>query len=329
MKNTRLKHLFLPHTFHHKKALPINEIGFTSYAILFFLIAVSFSSIQKTNPAILGFATNITVTDVISQTNEQRVKYGQGTVQYSTLLSKAAEQKARDMFDKNYWAHFGPNGEKPWDFMQRNGYTYVTAGENLARDFNDSNAVVTAWMNSQTHRDNLLNGSYQDIGVAVVNGTLLGKETTLVVQMFGRPYRQAAQLPQGPSANINVNRVEAATSAPKKVDAETTASKAPETSLANSPNPPVSYVIASQLSQALTPNPGPSAVATLGNSNPRAMFKNVTLALLLFITILLVFDTIIVRRRGVSRIATHSIAHISIIIVLMAALLLAKAGSIL
>lgn len=100
-------------------------------------------------------------------------------------LSLAALEKAEDMFSHGYWAHNAPDGTTPWKFIYEADYNYLYAGENLARDFNDSSSVVSAWMKSKTHRDNILNANYQDIGFAVVNGKLNGKETTLVVQMFG------------------------------------------------------------------------------------------------------------------------------------------------
>src|SRR3989338_7182361 len=100
-------------------------------------------------------------------------------------LSLAAEKKAEDMFARNYWAHNGPNGSTPWDFIKGAGYTYIYAGENLAKDFQNSNDVVQAWMKSPSHRENILRKEYQDIGFAVVNGVLNGEETTLVIQMFG------------------------------------------------------------------------------------------------------------------------------------------------
>ncbi len=50
-----------------------------------------------------------------------------------------------------------------------------------------SDGVMKAWLDSTTHRDNLLRKEYTDVGFAVVNGILNGEETTLVVQMFGKP----------------------------------------------------------------------------------------------------------------------------------------------
>jgi hypothetical protein len=93
--------------------------------------------------------------------------------------------KASDMAEKGYWAHISPSGTQPWYFITQNNYAYRYAGENLARDFSNPESIVKAWLASPSHRDNLLNSKYQDIGVAVVDGTLGGRQTTLVVQLFG------------------------------------------------------------------------------------------------------------------------------------------------
>ncbi len=71
--------------------------------------------------------------------------------------------------------------------MLSSGYQYEFAGENLAKNFIFSQAVVDAWMASPSHRENILRNDYTEVGYAIVNGVLNGEETTLVVQMFGKP----------------------------------------------------------------------------------------------------------------------------------------------
>jgi hypothetical protein len=100
------------------------------------------------------------------------------------------------MFQGQYWSHTAPDGEEPWDFIHEAGYSYKTAGENLARDFSSTGEMFDAWMASPTHRENILNGQFQEIGIAVVSGTLSGFQTTLVVQMFGTPATGTARAPQ-------------------------------------------------------------------------------------------------------------------------------------
>ena len=101
-------------------------------------------------------------------------------------LTSAAEKKAKHMFEYNYWAHIAPNGTDPWSFILGEKYDYLYAGENLAKNFTNSEDVVEAWYKSPSHRENLINGKYTEVGFATVNGVLDGYETTLVVQLFGR-----------------------------------------------------------------------------------------------------------------------------------------------
>lgn len=122
---------------------------------------------------------------IISLTNQQRAANGVAPLQYNGALSSSAYAKASDMFTNNYWAHISPSGTGPWYFIGANGYPYLTAGENLAKDFPSDDSVVAGWMNSPTHRQNMLNPDFRDIGIAVVSGTLLGAPTTLVVAHYG------------------------------------------------------------------------------------------------------------------------------------------------
>ncbi|MCX7881120.1 MAG: CAP domain-containing protein [Patescibacteria group bacterium] len=162
------------------------HLDFLTYYLIFALILTfGFKKLNLTN--ILGFATDITVEKLYQLTNQKRQENGLPPLQYNDKLSQAAYKKAQDMFAKNYWAHFAPDGTSPWSFILSVGYQYEYAGENLAKNFMFSNGVVDAWMNSPTHRENILRREYSEIGFAVVNGVLNGEETTLVVQMFGKP----------------------------------------------------------------------------------------------------------------------------------------------
>ncbi len=137
--------------------------------------------------SILGFSSTITTYNVIDQTNIERAKHGVPPLVENPLLSQAAKAKAIDMFTDQYWSHVAPDGTEPWSFVAASGYQYSIAGENLARDFATTPEMVAAWMDSPTHRANILHGRYSEIGIAVVDGELEGYETTLVVQMFGSP----------------------------------------------------------------------------------------------------------------------------------------------
>jgi hypothetical protein len=186
--------LFLPHPHNNHKAILLWP---RSIVILIGLFIMGRSIVDITIgllPGVLGYASQIDPSKVIELTNAERQNAGLGTVTYNSALSQAASAKAADMFANNYWAHVSPQGTDPWSFVTSSGYQYQHAGENLARDFSNSRDIVTAWMASPTHKKNLLDPRYKDIGVAVLDGYLNGVETTLVVQMFGTPQTSVASI---------------------------------------------------------------------------------------------------------------------------------------
>ncbi len=177
--------LFIPHPHNNHKAKILHFRSLLVFCLLIISSQGGLLLVQKTRPNILGYATSISSTDIIQLSNIQRHNHGLSELRQNSQLARAAQEKARDMFARGYWAHNAPDGTQPWYFITNTGYNYLQAGENLARDFNNAPDVVTAWMNSDSHRKNLLSQNYHDIGVAVVNGELNGVSTTLVVQMFG------------------------------------------------------------------------------------------------------------------------------------------------
>jgi len=181
------KDLFIPHSRNNHKAKLLHPASL-SVVVAFFLVSqFSLNFFTLTSPSVLGFASNIKPEQVIELTNQKRLESGLEPLELDETLNEVAQKKAGDMFAFDYWAHISPSGRDPWSFFQEAGYKYIYAGENLARDFMNSESVVGAWMNSPTHKDNILNSKYKETGLAVVNGTLNGVETTLVVQVFGTP----------------------------------------------------------------------------------------------------------------------------------------------
>ncbi len=136
---------------------------------------------------VLGYATDISTAGLDAATNTQRTNNGLAPLRLNGTLSQAATAKANHMFANNYWAHTAPDGTTPWSFIQAAGYSYATAGENLAKNFLTSSGVIHGWMNSSAHRANILNSSFIDVGYGVVNGILQGQEVTLVVALYGTP----------------------------------------------------------------------------------------------------------------------------------------------
>jgi len=182
---TFIHRLFVPHEENNFRAKSLHTDFLSVYLVISFLMMIAFK--QGSIHNVLGFATDITVEKLAELTNEQRQKNNLPPLTINSTLSLAAQKKAENMFQENYWSHYSPDGKTPWDFILGAGYKYEYAGENLAKNFLFSNGVVDAWMNSTTHRDNLLKKEYTEVGYAIVNGVLNGEQTTLVVQEFGKP----------------------------------------------------------------------------------------------------------------------------------------------
>lgn len=135
----------------------------------------------------LAQASTITAEKVVDLVNKERIKEGLSVLVLSKALSQAAEDKVRDMIKNDYFAHNSPAGLTPWHWIEKNGYDYKYAGENLAVGFESVEKQQDAWMKSESHRKNILNVNYRDIGVAVREGKINGESTLLAVQLFGAP----------------------------------------------------------------------------------------------------------------------------------------------
>lgn len=106
--------------------------------------------------------------EVFELTNIEREKQGLAPLQVDGELSKVAREKSRDMAVNGYFDHNSPTYGSPFDMMREYGISYHTAGENIAKGQRSPEEVVNAWMNSQGHRENILNGNFTHIGVGYV-----------------------------------------------------------------------------------------------------------------------------------------------------------------
>jgi uncharacterized protein YkwD len=167
---------------------------------------VANSWLGQLHRGVLGYATDISIQSLLNGTNDQRSSNGEGGLNVSTALNQAAQAKANDMATRDYWSHNTPDGQTPWSFISAAGYTYQTAGENLAYGFNTADDTITGWMNSPEHRANVLSASYRDVGFGIVNVPSYqgnGPET-LVVALYGSMAGEAvaAATPHAAPTNI-------------------------------------------------------------------------------------------------------------------------------
>lgn len=150
-------------------------------ATIFLLISPKFAqSVEKKQECTL---INLKDTNKVLQLiNAERKKEKLPPLMMNNRLTSASFKKAQDMHDKNYWSHFAPDGTSPWYFIQQAGFNYNYAGENLAKNFICSEDMVQAWMNSPTHRENIMRKEFNEIGITV-GSTQEGRP--LIVTMFG------------------------------------------------------------------------------------------------------------------------------------------------
>ncbi len=200
---------YRPHAL-RQKSLHITS-GVVVVAKIIAIIAVSiYASVARVS--------DITPTTIISLTNQARTANKVTALKTNTLLTKAAQAKANDMVQRQYFAHVSPTGTTPWAWFKQAGYSYTYAGENLALDYISAEDVTAAWLNSPSHRANLLSSKYKDIGVAVVTGTINGSSSLIVVQEFGAPtppVKKIVTVPaQTPTASVAVKKAATVTPTP-------------------------------------------------------------------------------------------------------------------
>src|SRR5258708_6248618 len=194
-----LAHLLLPRQSNNHKAKLIQSSTLAIITLLIVFINSAFGFLGAKTGQVLGYAANISPSEVERLTNVQRTSNGLSPVIDNPVLDSAEQAKGRNMLAKGYWAHVAPDGTQPWAFFIAAGYNYRYAGENLARDFSDANSAVNAWMASPTHRENVLSPNYKEIGIGVVEGNLAGADTTIIVQFFGTKLGET--IPDAPVAN--------------------------------------------------------------------------------------------------------------------------------
>lgn len=181
------KQVLVPHKANDYRPHLIRAHGIIAVLVIALLAQVVYGFVTTGQLSVLAKESNIQTTELLMATNVEREKVGAGDLQISAPLSDAAFLKAQNMFAEQYWAHVSPSGTEPWKWFGDVGYNYSYAGENLAKNYPTSDATVTAWMNSPTHRENLLKKEYVDVGFAVVSGELNGERTTLIVALYGAP----------------------------------------------------------------------------------------------------------------------------------------------
>jgi len=180
----------------------VRPSGLTLVLALIVIAQFTYSFATTGGIQVLGRISDVDTPGLLQKTNDQRVEEGLAPLVTNDQLNKAAYLKAQDMIQNNYWAHTSPNGTTPWKWLADVDYNYSVAGENLAKNYPTSAATVEAWMNSPSHRDNIMNSSYTQVGFATIDGTLEGRPTSLVVAFYGTPSTATAVNGETTSAQV-------------------------------------------------------------------------------------------------------------------------------
>jgi len=167
-----------PHIFKPQKMLILFVIA------LLIAVVSSIGAVVVQNSSLLASIQSAFLVDL---TNKGRADQSIGTLGVNPILIEAAQQKANDMAKKSYFAHTSPEGKTPWHWFSVAGYEYLYAGENLAVNFTESVDVHRAWIASPTHKQNIMDKRFTEIGIASAEGFYKGRKATFVVQMFGKP----------------------------------------------------------------------------------------------------------------------------------------------
>lgn len=126
----------------------------------------------------------ILVSQVLKLINERRARIGLNELTLNPVLTQMAEKYSAQMIERNFFAHEDPDGQGPGERAYKEGYVFLSVGENLAAGQETAEQVVAEWMASAEHRDMILGTQWQQIGIGVRLG---GEFNVYWVLEFGNP----------------------------------------------------------------------------------------------------------------------------------------------
>lgn len=132
---------------------------------------------------------------IVAWTNAVRREAGLAPLNSSPILDAIAKKRAKDMVRTGFYGHTSINGFGADDMARYFQYRYLRYAENLAvGPFVDSRSAVELWMNSASHRANILNTRFHEIGAAVDEGWIEGRQRIVAVEVFGLPVEHCPKI---------------------------------------------------------------------------------------------------------------------------------------
>lgn len=104
---------------------------------------------------------------IFDMTNVIRMRHGLPIVEWDSKTAEVAYMHSKDMFDQHYFSHTSPIKGGLAERLKEGGVFYKLAGENIAAKYVDAISAVEGWINSEGHRDTLLNKNFTHLGVGV------------------------------------------------------------------------------------------------------------------------------------------------------------------
>ncbi len=295
-------HFLVPRPSNNHKAKLIQPSILFLFTLVFVIFQFVLNYYSHSNSDILGFSSQINISEVVNITNQKRIDSGLSPLSLNQTLSDAAYTKGKDMINRDYWAHVAPDGTQPWKFFKDFGYSYRYAGENLARDFSSASSAVDAWMNSPSHKENILNPKYKEIGIGVVEGDLSGSDTTIIVQFFGTKYSDKVTSPLAQASSTENTKIPTIpTSEPQlnEIPKVATEVKAENISL----QPEAKVLI-----------------------SPFITTKVTSYIIVAILVIVFIVDALIVSRKKILRVSGRSLAHMMFLVLILSIIALMKVG---
>ena len=176
-----LKNHFVPHSGNDYEPHLLRHQATTFFLLCLVIVELALVVRVLVLPAHDRFLAAVLPSVLTEMTNTERAGAGLVTLAENPLLVRAAQMKADDMVSRGYFAHIAPDGRTPWYWLGEVGYDYRYAGENLAVNFFESEQVARAWMDSASHRANIVKPEYREIGIAVAHGMHQGQSAVFVV----------------------------------------------------------------------------------------------------------------------------------------------------
>lgn len=260
--------------------------------------------------ALPGSGAGVESNTLMALINQERESRNLSTLLTHQSLLTASFQKSQDMIDRDYFAHIDPDGNYVWPKIVAAGYTpYKILGENLAVDFSTSEGVVKAWIDSQSHRANLLHPDFVHQGLGALFGDYQDRYTNLTTSLFGT--LAVSQKPQ-----VKAEKPSAPPPAPKPpAPPAPTPAPSPEPPPPEPPPTPMGHPEPQEPPSQPSPFPTPETSQEVGRKTLSALNSALSLSRIiftlfgLFLLTVLSIDSVIIYRHELKLARSHSTYH--------------------